>query len=125
MTYLIILLIVVISVTFPSHNITSPDMPLAQVDNLLKEAMTESEYVYGSMRGKFGSNPWMGMMEEGQTNVTLPRTGRKLGAIKGARLWPDARIPYEFSDTIDFSEWTTMQLIFSNISSLANIRFEP
>ena len=40
-------------------------------------------------------------------------------------MWPGARVPYEFAETIDYEEWQTMQLIFSNISSLTNIRFVP
>ena len=53
------------------------------------------------------------------------RAGRQLGGSKGSRLWPGARVPYEFADTIDFSEWSIMQRIFSNISSNTNIQFVP
>ena len=58
-------------------------------------------------------------------NQTLVRFGRKLGAAKGARLWPNARVLYEFAPTIDFQDWQTMQLVFSNISSVTNIEFVP
>ena len=40
-------------------------------------------------------------------------------------MWPGARVPYEFAETIDYEEWQIIQLIFSNISSVTNIRFEP
>ena len=53
------------------------------------------------------------------------RQGRQLGEAKGSRLWPGARVPYEFADTIDFNEWNIMQRIFSNISSVTNIKFVP
>ena len=49
---------------------------------------------------------------------------RTLAQVK-SRLWPGARVPYEFADTIDFSEWSIMQRIFSNISSNTNIQFVP
>ena len=40
-------------------------------------------------------------------------------------MWPSARVPYEFADTIDFAEWTIVQRIFSNVSSVTNIKFVP
>ena len=49
---------------------------------------------------------------------------RTLAQVK-SRLWPGARVPYEFAETIDYEEWQIIQLIFSNISSVTNIRFEP
>jgi len=100
-----------------SLNLTSASL-------LLDNSLTESEYIYSVIRGKFGRSPWLDTNLD-YNNQTLARTGRKLGAAKGARLWPNARVPYEFAPTIDFKEWQTMQLVFSNISSVTNIEFVP
>ena len=70
--------------------------------------------------GRFGSPPWTNASEL----VSTSRRGRQL-ADDGPRLWPGARVPYEFSDTIDFREWQIMQHVFSNISSVTNIQFVP
>ena len=53
------------------------------------------------------------------------RAGRQLDQGRGPRVWPGARVPYEFADTIDFAEWTIVQRIFSNVSSVTNIKFVP
>jgi len=97
---------------------------LSSVNDLLSNSITESEYIYGVMRGRFGHSPWIDHNLD-YNNQTLGRNGRKLGATKGARLWPNARVPYEFAPTIDFQEWQTMQLVFNNISSVTNIEFVP
>ena len=70
--------------------------------------------------GRFGSPPWTNASEL----VSTSRRGRQLGD-DGPRLWPGARVPYEFSNTIDFREWQIMQHVFSNISSVTNIQFVP
>ena len=80
--------------------------------------MTESEYKWGLMRGWFGPES---LPEQGQAG----RRGRGLGGAGGSRLWPGARVPYQLADTIDFTEWRTLQLVFSNVSSVTNIQFVP
>jgi len=97
---------------------------LNTLNSTLSNSITESEYIYGVIRGKFGHSPWIDT-DLDYNNQTLERSGRKLGAAKGARLWPNARVPYEFAPTIDFKEWQTMQLVFNNISSVTNIEFVP
>ena len=71
------------------------------------------------MNSQFGSSPWQEEREPG-----LARSGRQLDT-KRSRLWPDARVPYELAESIDYEEWQIMQHIFSNISSVTNIRFVP
>ena len=78
------------------------------------------ELTWGMISGRFGSPPWTNASEL----VSTSRRGRQLGD-DGPRLWPGARVPYEFSNTIDFREWQIMQHVFSNISSVTNIQFVP
>ena len=80
------------------------------------------EITWGIIRGTFGSSPWL---DDTGDDLVRGREGRQLGESKGTRLWPGARVPYEFADTIDFNEWSIMQRIFSNISSVTNIQFVP
>ena len=80
------------------------------------------EITWGIIRGTFGSSPWL---DDTGDDLVRSREGRQLGESKGTRLWPGARVPYEFADTIDFNEWSIMQRIFSNISSVTNIQFVP
>jgi len=121
MTLLILSFLSSALVSFTSGGIS---FNLSTINDLLSNSLTESEYIYGVMRGKFGHSPWIDHNLD-YNNQTLGRNGRKLGATKGARLWPNARVPYEFAPTIDFQEWQTMQLVFSNISSVTNIEFVP
>ena len=109
-------------VIFLSSSVDSLNLTTTEI--LLSNSLTESEYIYGVIRGKFGRSPWLDSHLD-YSNQTLARSGRKLGAAKGARLWPNARVPYEFAPTIDFQEWQTMQLVFNNISTVTNIEFVP
>ena len=110
-------LVLVFSPTVSCLNLTT-------ANHILSNTLTESEYIYGVIRGRFGPSPWLETALD-YNNQTLARSGRKLGAVKGSRLWPNARVPYEFAPTIDFQEWQTMQLVFNNISSVTNIEFVP
>ena len=74
---------------------------LTTASHILNNTLTESEYIYGVIRGRFGHSPWVDTTLD-YNNQTLVRFGRKLGAAKGARLWPNARVLYEFAPTIDF-----------------------
>jgi len=105
-------------------NFSTSSLDIHTVNHLLGNTLTESEYIYGVIRGKFGRPPWLDATFN-SSSLDLPRSGRKLGAVKGARLWPNARVPYEFAKSIDFNEWQTMQLVFNNISSVTNIEFVP
>ena len=59
------------------------------------------------------------------SHVNLSDLQSRTPAQVKSRLWPGARVPYEFAETINYEEWQILQLIFSNISSLTNIRFVP
>lgn len=83
----------------------------------------ELELTWGIITGKFGSSPWINQTEH--SPPSLGRAGRQLTDSNVSRLWPNARVPYEFADTIDFSEWQIMQNVFRNISSVTNIEFVP
>jgi len=114
--------LLLVLLTWSQTSLSLEYLDLAHLD--LDNRLTESEYKYGVMRTQFGRAPWQEEGERGR-NVSLGRTGRKLGAAKGARLWPGAVVPYQFADTIDFNEWQIMQRVFSNISSVTNIQFVP
>jgi len=88
--------------------------------SFLDDKLTDSEYWYGLMRGRFGVAPW-----EKQASGQQPRNGRKLGGTKGPRPWPNGRIPYEFGPSIDINQWKIIQNIFSNYSSVTDLRFVP
>ena len=92
--------------------------------NCLANNLPILEITWGIIRGAFGSSPWL---DDTGDDLVRAREGRQLGGgeAKGSRLWPGARVPYEFADTIDFNEWSIMQRIFSNISSVTNIKFVP
>jgi len=117
-----LLLFAGLPLAFPNQKLLSRQ----QLNLDLENRLTESEVIYGVMRGRFGSPPWLDLGEAGVGNRSqLARGGRKLGAAKGARLWPGAVVPYQFAETIDYNEWQTMQYVFNNISSVTNIQFVP
>ena len=114
----------VLSIDTPSRLDT---IDLETFTHYLNNSLSESEYIYGVIRGSFGRSPWLDehSINNIHNSTTVLRQGRKLGATKGSRLWPNARVPYEFASTIDHSEWQIMQNVFSNISSVTNIEFIP
>ena len=98
---------------------------LSTGNDLLSNSLTESDYIFGAIRGEFEHSQWF----NDYNDPTLGRSGdyndQTLGKKAGSRLWPNARVPYEFEPTIDSKESKIMQLIFSNISSVTNIKFVP
>jgi len=112
--------VIVTTCSSTSNNNLDDTMSERDMNTLLSEMLTESEYVYGRMRGHFGSHPWMENIDK-----TSSRQGRVSNSFKSSKLWPNARVPYQVANTIDHREWLIVQSIFSNISSLTNIQFIP